>query len=315
MIIYTLLFTLVGKDPAENRYIEMFYIWLSYVFRYAGLGPGDKVCILLDEKTLAQMNNDPFLGTLLGKSTGIGTEYYIIDQPRTLSEGIAERYNEKYINLFQGFTIFTDLDVLIIKSLKNIEPVPFDTIRVVAEGNIYNPDYGGHVLERNPEYEGFPGLTGAIFAFICGPRIAQMFNNIREACLKQDPPYYTIDQPFFNKFIYESVFRNDHIVAAFSQELVKNNDLYPTESVVFVNFCGGPGEGTRHHQKMLVMLCMTLFTGLVTHDQPEKQEEPPSQSGLPLKEEDLLQSEACPPEESSAAQPEEEHLRSQSPSA
>jgi len=312
MIIYTLLFTLVGKDPAENRYIEMFYIWISYIFRFAGLGPGDKVCIFLDRPTLDYINTNPCLSVLLGKSSGICTEYYIIDQPRTLSEGISERYNQKNIDLLEGFTIFTDLDVLIVKSLKVIEQTHFDTIRVVTEGNIYNTDYGGHVLEVNPEYEGFPGITGAIYAFTYGPRIAKIFNNIRDACLKQDPPYYTIDQPFFNKYIYESVFRNDHVVSVFSRDLIINNEIYPKDSVIFVNFCGGPGEGTRHQQKMLVMLCMSLFTNSTTHDQPEKPAAVLSQLELEQKGE---YAQECPPEESLAAPPEKEHSRTQSPSA
>jgi hypothetical protein len=56
MLVYTNLFTLVGKIPSKNKYIAMFYIWFSYLKRYGGLGPEDTVGIIIDNDTFDYIN-------------------------------------------------------------------------------------------------------------------------------------------------------------------------------------------------------------------------------------------------------------------
>ena len=48
MLVYTTLFTLAGKMPKDNKYIAMFYIWFSYIKKYAGLGSSDTVGVIID---------------------------------------------------------------------------------------------------------------------------------------------------------------------------------------------------------------------------------------------------------------------------
>ena len=265
MIVYSLLFTLVGKDPAENRYIEMFYMWLAYVVRNAGLAKGDKVRVLIDEASLDIIDYD-FINNILSNSNNIGIELKLIQQPSTLSQGIAERYNPANIGDFTEATIFLDLDVLVLKPLTFIKDLGPDTLSVSGEGKIYEHSYGGLVLERVAENESLPGITGAIYAFSYGKRVAELFNNVRTACLQQHPPFYTIDQPFFNKYVYESIFRGDKFIDMMNGDFSENNKLYPLHSTVFMNFCGEPGEGTKHHQKMLAMLCLDILTGSRRYD-------------------------------------------------
>jgi hypothetical protein len=260
MIVYTLLFTLLGKDPAENRYVEMFYIWLCYVYRNAALEAPDKVCILLDQPTIDYLNSNSIFGYILTNSK-IPTEFRLIPQPSTLSQGITERYNLGVIGDFNEPAIFLDLDVLVMKPLAFIKDIAPDTLTVVGEGDIYNDNYGGQVLERIPGHELLPGLTGAIYAFQLGKRVTALFASVRSACLAKDPPFYTIDQPFFNKYAYESIYRNENFIDIMQAGRMENNKLNPSDSAIFVNYCGGPGEGTRHHQKMLVMLCIDFLTG------------------------------------------------------
>lgn len=273
MIVYTLLFTLLGKDPAENRYVEMFYIWLSYVYRNAALAAPDKVCILLDQPTIDYLNSNSIFGYILTNSK-VPTEFRLISQPSTLSQGITERYNMDIIGDFNEPAIFLDLDVLVMKPLTFVQDIPIDTLSVVGEGDIYNDDYGGKVLERIPGHEVLPGLTGAIYAFQLGSRVASIFTDVRRACLAKDPPFYTVDQPFFNKYVYESIYRKENFIDIMKEGKVENNKLNPSDSAVFVNYCGGPGEGTRHHQKMLVMLCIDHLTGckrVSTEPSPKEQ--------------------------------------------
>ena len=92
MIVYTVLFTLVGKDPAENRYVEMFYIWLTHLLKNGGLGPSDKICIILDKPTIDFINSEFILKHILNLSR-VTIEFWLILQPRTLSDGMVHKYS------------------------------------------------------------------------------------------------------------------------------------------------------------------------------------------------------------------------------
>jgi hypothetical protein len=266
MIVYTVLFTLVGKDPAENRYVEVFYIWLSHVLKNGGLGTGDKICVLIDKPTIDFLNADFNIGFILSASR-IPIEFWLIHQPNTPSEGMVQKYNiEDVPAIVSDCSLYLDLDIVIKAPLTPVRKLIPDTLAVVVEGNIYNDDYGGKLLPREPEKEGYPGFSAALFAFSVGETVREFMRCVKGGCLAQDPPFYTVEQPFFNKYLYELFINLERPFFMIPKKYVSNNDMTPSDSVVFVNYCGDPGNGPRHIVKMIMAMCMEL---LLTHPRTE----------------------------------------------
>jgi len=259
MIVYTVLFTLVGKDPAENRYVEMFYIWLSHVLKNGGLVTGDKICVLIDKPTIDFLNADFNIGFILSMCR-VPIEFWLIHQPNTASEGMVQKYNiEEYPAIVSDCSLYLDLDIVVKAPLTPVRELIPNTLAVVVEGNLYNDDYGGKVLPREPGKESYPGFSAALFAFSVGETVREFMRCVKGGCLAQDPPFYTVEQPFFNKYLYEVFIDPERPFYVIPKKYVSNNDMVPSDSVVFVNYCGDPGNGPRHIVKMIVGMCLGLL--------------------------------------------------------
>ena len=272
---YTVLFTLVGKDPAENRYVEMFYIWLTHILKNAGLVAGDKICVLIDKPTIDFINVENNIGFILSRCR-ISIEFWLINQPNTPSEGMVQKYNIEEVPAI--VSDYLDLDIVIKAPLTPVRELIPDTLAVVMEGNIYNDDYGGKVLPREPEKEGYPGFSAALFAFSVGETVREFMRCVKGGCLAQDPPFYTVEQPFFNKYLYQLFIDKGRPFFMIPKKYVSNNDMTPSDSVVFVNYCGDPGNGPMHVVKMIMAMCM----GLLLTDQRTVPSPPPEHPAPPL---------------------------------
>lgn len=278
MIVYTVLFTLVGKDPAENRYVEMFYIWLTYLLKNGGLGPTDKISIILDKPTIDFINSEFILKHILNLCK-VPIDFWLIPQPRTLSEGMVNKYSlEEIPAIVSNCSLYIDLDITVVSSLVPMRELVPDTIAVVIEGNLNNDDYGGqliHIEERKKEY---PGFSAAIFAFSSGEYVKNFMRRVKEDCLAQDPPFYTVEQPFFNKYLYEMFINGDRNFFILPKKYVDTNNVTPSDSVIFVNYCGDPGNGSKHICKMIVGICV----GILLTGQPAAPSPPPEHPAPPL---------------------------------
>ena len=60
MLVYTNLFTVSTKEPKNNKYIAMFYIWFTYIKKYGGLTSNDTVGIIIDDLTFSYINDLQF---------------------------------------------------------------------------------------------------------------------------------------------------------------------------------------------------------------------------------------------------------------
>jgi hypothetical protein len=192
MIVYTVLFTLVGKDPADNRYVEMFYIWLTYLLKNGGLVEGDKICILIDKPTIDFINSEFNIGFILN-TCRVPIEFWLINQPHTPSEGMVNKYNiEDVPAILSNCSLYLDLDIVVKAPLTPVRELIPDTLAVVVEGNIYNDDYGGKVLPREPEKEGYPGFSAALFVFSIGETVREFMRCVKGGCLAPYPHFYTV---------------------------------------------------------------------------------------------------------------------------
>jgi hypothetical protein len=274
MLVYTTLFTLAGKDPKENKYIDMFYMWFAYLKKYSGLGPNDCVGLIVDEDTLEYMNsegNQTF--SYLSEGVPFWIELSIMPRPANLSEGFAQRYNNDHFDTFTKHepNLHTDIDCLCIRNIdalfKQVESNE-NTFYIMAEpGVVYDFLYGGHLLEKGIVSDTFPGISAGWYAWKHSEGQREMFNSVLKGCLgNAETPFYTVDQPFY---IYEIIMRmvnkkqSDFNICFLGQSIVAFNPFISDKSLkdaYFANFAGEPGLGNTHFNKMFQFMLADFST-------------------------------------------------------
>lgn len=257
MLVYTLLFTLAHKNPKENKYVDMLLIWLTYLLKYGNLDSTDSIAVLIDKRTFEHIQELESLSILVD-SCSCPVKFICTEPPLTLSEGICQRY--RFIK--QTTTLFLDLDIIVLKSLKTIiHPLNSKQILVMPEGRLEDDNYGGLVLKG--DIPSGCGFSAGWFGFYPCPEIQQLFEYIRKECIAQSKdPFYTVDQPFFNKWIWNSLTENPLGISVLlmNDEIVENNSFQPQPSTVFMNYCGEPGKGETHATKMVGLMCLQILT-------------------------------------------------------
>jgi hypothetical protein len=254
MIVYTLLFTLSGKNPCDNQYIQMFQIWLSYIIKYACLDKSDKIYVLIDTVTSNYIDTNIQIDIL--KKTTCPITFIQIQQPTSISEGMVK----KYIHFEDKDTfLYLDLDVLVIKSLKEIPSLQSNQLLVVPEGIINHGLYAGHLLPES--IEPICGFTAGLFGYYPGEEITKFFESIRSECLNYKEVLYTVDQPFFNKWLYLTITQSAlKITLILMKDKVTNNSTEEEPGVVFLNYPGQPGDGQLHYTKMMNKMCLDFIS-------------------------------------------------------
>jgi hypothetical protein len=282
MLVYTTLFTLAGKMPKDNKYIAMFYIWFSYIKKYAGLGPGDTVGVIIDEATLDYFNKDdnPYF-SYIANDINFELQLSVMPTPATLSAGSAERYNMEHFSNFtkHDITLYTDIDCL---SIRNIHPLfkDFDTkqeylfvIPEVDEGMVHT-NYAGHFIEACPLAEKMHGFSSGWFAWTWGEArkgkaTKEFFADVSKRLAGHvGEPLYTVDQPFFNYEIYLRMSgkreKSPLKICIMDSKIVTLNPLFSDSGLAdsyFANFCGEPGVEDCHYYKLLSFMCVDFSSG------------------------------------------------------
>jgi hypothetical protein len=273
MLVYTTLFTLAGKVPKDNKYIAMFYIWFSYLKKYAGLGPGDTVGVIIDEATLDFINKDgdEYFGYISDDVT-FQIEISMMPRPATLLAGCAERYNMELFSNFtkHDITLYTDIDCL---SIRNIRPLFEGAEAEAAEGDLFiisevyegmtHDNYAGHFLESCPLAKKMPGFSSGWFAWKWKEGTKEFFADVSKRLVEYTGgPLYTVDQPFFNYEIYlrlSGKVKSPIKICIMDSKIVTLNPLVSEPGLAdsyFANFCGEPGVEDCHFYKLLSFMCV-----------------------------------------------------------
>lgn len=253
----------------------MFYIWFSYVKKYAGLGPGDTVGVIIDEETLDYFNNDdnPYFSYIANDAT-FELELSVMRRPTTLLAGCAERYNMEHFSNFtkHDICLYTDIDCL---SIRNIHPLfegagagDLFIIPEIYEG-MTGMNYGGHFVESCPLAEKMHGFSSGWFAWRWGEGTKggegtkEFFANVSKKLVEYTgEPLYTVDQPFFNYEIYLRIsgkVKSPIKICIMDSKIVTLNPLVSDPGLAdsyFANFCGEPGVEDCHFYKLLSFMCV-----------------------------------------------------------
>lgn len=283
----------------------MFYIWFSYLKKYAGLGPNDTVGVILDEKTLEYINDDsnPYF-SYIAKDVPFQIEVStMLSSPKSLSAGCAERYNNHHFTQFtkHEINLYLDIDCLSIRPFRELfasvdlssgEEYLFSMPEVYQ--GMADSNYAGYFIEGCPLAKKMPGFSSGWFAWAshsaspsaCPNRgqIREFFDTVSKGVLAYvNEPLYTVDQPFYNYEIYlrlsgkkESSIK----ICVMDSKLVTINPLVEDSrlsSSFFANFCGEPGVEDCHFYKLLAFMCVDFsrprgLAPLAAQQQQQQQE-------------------------------------------
>ena len=265
MIVYTNLFTLSNKEPSENRYIDMFWIWCHFLEKYGGLTTADKVYVLVDSRTCDYMEKIiKFLPTKLN--------YCMIEYapPRTVLEGILRRYtflSFPFLDTSQAI-MYLDLDILCVNSIQPLSTIEENSFYVSKEDKLLDLYHLGEVISaetyefiKEKNLTDLEGYTAGWFLFK-GEKINDLFTEIVMRCKNGKKNCITCEQPYFCYVVFDIQFRNTipgikiHIA---DSEFFENNISFQTKKkeTIFLNYCGNVGDYNNHWLKLFGVLLST----------------------------------------------------------
>jgi len=278
IVLYTNLFTLENKPVNDNKYIDMYYIWLNNVLKYARLNDDDHCITFIDNVTFNYIKTRPIFNFFINNIKQL--KIIVYNQPKHIKEGMLQRYSIgellKLTNIFDDynpFYLYLDIDVLVmndIHKLISIEPNMGKTtffLRTEQNDFLSGLYYGELVQEDDrtliqSKNVNLPGFSSGIFGWINSITIREYFNYIQNMAIKSDKDYYTVDQPFFCAAIFKYLIKDPGIfnfVIFNKNNILENIQLTNQEKnsdIILVNYCGIPGDDKFHWDKLLFQLLL-----------------------------------------------------------
>lgn len=240
MIFFTVLFTLEGKNPAENHYVYMLMLLLKTLQRTGTyLLEEDSFYIMADADTVTVLKEIDL--EVLSK-----VQYILFPRPKTLLEGTTHRY-EFFRHVYEpdSVTLYMDLDMVCCKQFR--PELPADTMAVCPEGDREDPNYCGTCDGKVWATLDHPGLSSGFWFVRIGPKTAALMERILALISEHPGDFYTLEQPHFNAAITKGspvVFLKGGLVSFNATE----DDI---SEGCFVNLAGEPGNGAGHFLRML----------------------------------------------------------------
>lgn len=264
-----ILYTLKGKTVDENKYINIFLIWLSYVCKFAELKPFDCVQIIIDEYTYEQLMKYNHAFKIILQKFECEIQFIQQPQPATLSEGMMMRYT--YVPYPQEVFMYCDIDVLITQPLhklyKSLKP---NTIVLHHEGSITDKNYGEafskEYLECNQNIQ--KGYSSGKFLVYGADLVKALFDsvqNLSQRCPIQN--YYCLDQPVFNTVVYQLHEQKQCSIddTRLSYPVISTNDyIVNSEQTVLMDYMGQPGDDSLHFTKVFTILLHDFVNKKIT---------------------------------------------------
>jgi hypothetical protein len=242
------LFTLSTQEVKDNHYILIFYTWLSKLIQNAGLTKDDFLMISIDKRTFDYIKTTPKCLNYLFQKIPCPHTFMIFPSPETMMEGMLMRYRQHSYQ--QDAYMYCDIDVLIRKPLRTVldRTIP-DKMYVVMEGDLRDPNYGADMIDAVGD-----GYTSGIW-IMTGQKVYSAFLNCLHNHYKMDAKYYALDQPFFNRAVYELPPQNI-IRDVLTEHTSFNGHNYNKDTCVLLNCAGDVGDGAKHYEKIQEVLIM-----------------------------------------------------------
>lgn len=255
-----IVYTLNGKDPKDNLYLNIFHQWLSMLIKNGGLQPDDLLIINIDTITLEYFNKSGNVLRSLLQKLECPFVFYTFDPPNTPLEGMMHKYdNTEYT---QDIYIYSDIDVLIVKPLSLLrEKVEGNTMYIVTGRSLDHQFYSEGFPPEFPVSKDLPGYNASIFLFSSTELRNSFFAKIHELC-DYSTQYKWVEQPYFNRAIYHLPRDTSLLNTKLLSEHVSFNDYPDTEKIIFLDLAGETSNGLSHFTTMSDMICLFIAGGL-----------------------------------------------------
>lgn len=274
VLLYTILFTLDDLPIHKNQYIQMYLMWISCVIKTKSLNANDCCALITDKYTLSHLLHNTILQTLLYKLP-CQFHYIINKAPKTLMEGCMWKYTtlteERIKQLAKDIVFYSDIDVLLYSSLKQITDDMKPNSIIVHEENSFDLTYFSEGIPDNEKKEiikHFPhvkGLSAGKFIIYGNSIIFNLFAKIQEyATTKTD--YYTLEQPLFNRAVFNNIIQDKNINLSFNlntkcEHFKDNLNMSHHNSDIILYDCSGrPGDYAEHMERLLGTFCWFYTT-------------------------------------------------------
>jgi hypothetical protein len=275
IVLYTNLFTLQAKDVTQNRYIDMYYVWLYNIIKYKCLSSNDYCITFMDSTTYAHISQNIIFNTFKSLIKNLIVIEY--SQPLNIKEGMLKKYDiDKLLNITSSFEssnpyyIYLDIDVLGFKKFRGLfntsDNRNTSTIYIMPYSELFtNNNFYGELItdeEKSILYsnnlQNMPGFSAGMFAWSNSRHIRQFFKFIIDQAINNDKKLYTVEQPFFNAAIFNYLFKQQgifkFIIINRPTVLFNASDFQRLSDTILVDFCGIPGDGSFHWDKLLLQL-------------------------------------------------------------
>jgi hypothetical protein len=268
--IAVILFTVDGKDPEQNDYIQIFIFWLTSLLNSKSLTQNDLLLITVDHETLDYLERFTPMIEIINR---LGSRLFI--QKRTKPKSVIEGMLWRYINYEykEDIYIYCDIDILICMPInKLISQLETNIVYVYEEGIFSSEKYSQGILENELESiklisSNLPGLNSGLFVITNNLQKKIIFENI-EKCINSTPAiniYY--DQCILNRAIYTSLTEkkiNIDTILLKKNIIHYNNGfmLKKYELPIFYDCNGDVAVGYRHLHRIINTFCFLNFNKL-----------------------------------------------------
>ena len=248
-------FTLHDKALEENKYIDIFILWLSQLIKCGDLQKEDALYIFTDKRTIDYIHESTIFSTLKTKIV-FQISVIVSPSPTTLLDGMMWKYT--FFPYTQDIYMYCDIDIFIVNSLKDItsKMIP-NHIYVSAEGFLKDPNYSADFPKDYPIDDTSAGLSAGKFAVYGKDAHTILCKTIQSLC-KRETGYYTLEQPFFNHAILlkipDTISCDVHLLHA--PVVSFNGEDYEKGKTVLLDCAGEPGNGKVHYDFMIEVLCL-----------------------------------------------------------
>jgi len=255
-----ILFTPVGKSVHDNKYIDVFLLWLSQLIKSADLQSTDALELLIDIPTYDKLQQSSF--SQLRTGLRCQTKYFKLPQPDTLTAGCMWKYLA--LEYTQDIFFYCDIDILVTKPIRCLTDfMNPDTVYAHPEGFLHEPvvgsnfacDFPKETLESLPKDS--PGYSAGKFLIYGKELRNRLFSYIQTLHSLGPKNYPMLEQPFYNRALYDlesTITLNKTILS--KQVVCSNNRNYTKEHVVLFDCCGMPGDDVAHAHKLICAISL-----------------------------------------------------------
>ena len=255
-----IIYTINNKNVKDNKYINIFKIWLSLAIKNSGLGENDLIHIKIDSDTYDYIKKDLAFCILMNNTNNITIKMLICNPPNNHIKGMMMKYIK--FNYTQDVYMYCDIDILILNPLNKLyENILNNTICLSIDGQLSSSLYSGAFTEEELSIynQTLPGFSAGKWIIYGNDLYAELLNKICSLQNNDTNEYYSVEQPFFNKAIYTM---NTFNISILDSKKISVNGYNYNKDCILLDLFGIPGDGDFHWDK-IINFYILIYSNLI----------------------------------------------------